>query len=597
MEIPAPRTISEPLGPTAGTAPTPVEPDPALLVEAVRKLVDDTGSEVLRREWRRLYARANEPHFSVVVVGEFSRGKSTLINRLLGAEILPVGAIPTTIRLTRVLYAPEPALVGLLPGGSREILSAAPAEWPQVLGGLAETEPPRWIAFQCGLPDSWLRETGLQLIDTPGAGDLASARSEEVIDAIAVCDATLIAINATMALSLTERAFIAQHVVGRRIPRIFAVLTHLDEVQPSDRAAVVHHVRERLSVLHPDISLAVAHDELDLPADGSVAAAGPGAIAAALAAWAADAEHRARRHRQLLGNLRQFLTLVESELTVRRTAATLAAEERRRELDAERFRFDHARLDWEDLRLDLQARCESAVEWLEGRLGAGETAARERLEHELRRAPDPGAWWQQDLPFRLRQELGALAGVLGESLHRRMMDDATWLGHQIESRFARRLGPASSDPFLSFPAGTEDGGFGDQRDMTGVRVLTRIGAGAATLLGFLLYGPLGIAASVGTGLISEYLIRRHADARRDELARALTQVLDRSLHHGTEAIRQRLIETYESLLAETARQERIWSEARQEAFAASRPNPGDESEAFTASFAALSRFQALVTAG
>src|SRR5579872_5895619 len=37
-----------------------------------------------------------DQRFTLLVLGEFKRGKSTLINRLLGMEALPVGAAPTT---------------------------------------------------------------------------------------------------------------------------------------------------------------------------------------------------------------------------------------------------------------------------------------------------------------------------------------------------------------------------------------------------------------------------------------------------------------------------------------------------------------------
>ncbi|HET9226322.1 MAG TPA: dynamin family protein, partial [Thermoanaerobaculia bacterium] len=329
------------------------------LVAAARRLVDDAGSEALRREWRRLQARLNEPHFSVAVVGEFSRGKSTLINRLLDAEILPVGAIPTTALLTRLRYAPEPSVQGVRRDGSRERLDAAPESWQRMLEG---AEEPPWVTLQYGAPNEWLHVSGIQLFDTPGAGDLESSRMEEVIDAISVSDATLVAIDARMPLSLTEKAFIEQHLLERRVPHIVAVLTHLDEIQPANRAAVTRHVQDRLGALHPEIVFACAHDGAVLPSEVEIGAAGAEAIRAILSQWAAEPEHRELVRRQLFLNLERLLALVESELGARRAAAAMDTKERRRQLEEERFRFDHSRLDWEDLRLALRERCDAAVE-------------------------------------------------------------------------------------------------------------------------------------------------------------------------------------------------------------------------------------------
>ena len=46
--------------------------------------------------------------FRVAVVGEFRRGKTTFINALLGKEILPVDALPTTATLNRITYGSLP---------------------------------------------------------------------------------------------------------------------------------------------------------------------------------------------------------------------------------------------------------------------------------------------------------------------------------------------------------------------------------------------------------------------------------------------------------------------------------------------------------
>jgi ribosome biogenesis GTPase A len=50
-----------------------------------------------------------DQRFTLLVLGEFKRGKSTLVNCLVGREVLPVGAAPTTAVITRITYGEEPA--------------------------------------------------------------------------------------------------------------------------------------------------------------------------------------------------------------------------------------------------------------------------------------------------------------------------------------------------------------------------------------------------------------------------------------------------------------------------------------------------------
>ena len=53
-------------------------------------------------------AKVADEHFEVAIVGEFKRGKSTLINALLGQEVLPADVLPATATLNRVTYSDEP---------------------------------------------------------------------------------------------------------------------------------------------------------------------------------------------------------------------------------------------------------------------------------------------------------------------------------------------------------------------------------------------------------------------------------------------------------------------------------------------------------
>lgn len=52
--------------------------------------------------------RLTEDTFSVAIVGEFKRGKSTLINALLEKDVLPTDVVPTTATLNKVTYSVTP---------------------------------------------------------------------------------------------------------------------------------------------------------------------------------------------------------------------------------------------------------------------------------------------------------------------------------------------------------------------------------------------------------------------------------------------------------------------------------------------------------
>ena len=53
----------------------------------------------------------DQEDFQLVVVGEFSRGKSTFVNAMLGRRILPSSKKPTTAVISRIVYSDEPQFV------------------------------------------------------------------------------------------------------------------------------------------------------------------------------------------------------------------------------------------------------------------------------------------------------------------------------------------------------------------------------------------------------------------------------------------------------------------------------------------------------
>src|SRR3954466_2822374 len=55
-----------------------------------------------------LVKKLEADRFHLVVVGEFNHGKSTFVNALLGANVLPVGVTPTTAVIHHLEYSAEP---------------------------------------------------------------------------------------------------------------------------------------------------------------------------------------------------------------------------------------------------------------------------------------------------------------------------------------------------------------------------------------------------------------------------------------------------------------------------------------------------------
>ncbi|MGH3371437.1 MAG: dynamin family protein, partial [Nocardioidaceae bacterium] len=173
--------------------------------------------------------RLSDPAFTMLVVGEFKQGKSSLINALLAIDVCPVDddvatAVPTIIRhaeqwSAQVLVEPE--------GGGAPVHEPIPFDQVrQFVTDLQESDHARHVhSVEIGVPSALLA-AGLVIVDTPGVGGLGSAHSAITLAALPMADAVLFVSDASQEYSGPELDFL--QTARRLCPHVFGVLTKCD---------------------------------------------------------------------------------------------------------------------------------------------------------------------------------------------------------------------------------------------------------------------------------------------------------------------------------------------------------------------------------
>ncbi|MBA3392706.1 MAG: dynamin family protein [Deltaproteobacteria bacterium] len=186
--------------------------------------------------------------FHLVVLGEFNHGKSTFVNALLGADILPTGITPTTASINHVVYAASPTARVVLNGGESKPLDASQLkEWVTVAGGRANE-----VSYvEVGFP-SELLQNNVVLVDTPGVNDLNEQRAEVTYGYVPRADAVVFLLDAGQALKDSEREFLRSRVLEAARDRLIFVLGKMDMLSADERSAVIDYVRGGLAKITPD---------------------------------------------------------------------------------------------------------------------------------------------------------------------------------------------------------------------------------------------------------------------------------------------------------------------------------------------------------
>lgn len=211
-------------------------------------LADAVGMVTLARDIRTTrIPKLESERFHLVVLGEFNHGKSTFVNALLGADILPVGITPTTASINHVVYAANPAArVVLTSGESRHLEASQVKEWVTVAGGHASE-----VSYvEVGFP-SELLQNNVVLVDTPGVNDLNEQRAEVTYGYVPRADAVVFLLDAGQALKDSEREFLRSRVFEAARDRLIFVLGKMDMLSNDEKPAVVDYVKGGLAKMIP----------------------------------------------------------------------------------------------------------------------------------------------------------------------------------------------------------------------------------------------------------------------------------------------------------------------------------------------------------
>lgn len=209
-----------------------------------------SGFELCRlqeEETAKLADRLENKKITIAVIGQFKRGKTTLINTILGRPVLPVGIVPITAAITRIEYAePEEGV----PEGTAEGTAHDTGDIATVYfrNGLCEQVPAadlhmyiseqenhdneRDVAEVELLTEAEFLKDGLTLVDTPGVGSVHENNSKSAVDFAKESDGVVFMLSVDSPLNQIEVDFLRK--VRRFAGKFYFAVNKIDRVDEEE---------------------------------------------------------------------------------------------------------------------------------------------------------------------------------------------------------------------------------------------------------------------------------------------------------------------------------------------------------------------------
>jgi predicted GTPase len=207
------------------------------------ELAADLGAEHIAATAQATAERVSAGLFYVACVGQFKRGKSTLLNALIGDSLLPTAVVPVTTVPTIIRYGKTLA--------ARVRFEST--EWADIPVNVvedyvSEKKNPENTKHVAGLEifaPSALLQDGMCLVDTPGLGSVFAGNTAATHAFVPHVDAAVVVIGADPPLSGEELHLV--ETVAAQVDYLLFVLNKADRASDAERKVATEFARNVLA--------------------------------------------------------------------------------------------------------------------------------------------------------------------------------------------------------------------------------------------------------------------------------------------------------------------------------------------------------------
>ena len=214
------------------------------VIRAGKNALHELGFLDKEEQFQALVVKLAEDRFNLAVVGQFKRGKSSLMNAIIGRDLLPTGLLPLTSAITTLCYGPEEKVVLQRKGWifEQEIELDELAEYVTERGNPGNEKG--LIEARVELPIPFFRR-GLFFIDTPGIGSANQTSTATTYDFLPEADAVILVTSVEAPMSAVEERFLQD--IRKYVRKLFVVVNKIDLLSAQERPGMIDYIHSTIA--------------------------------------------------------------------------------------------------------------------------------------------------------------------------------------------------------------------------------------------------------------------------------------------------------------------------------------------------------------
>jgi GTP-binding protein EngB required for normal cell division len=219
--------------------------EPGDEIETLKKLeevISRHGLVEFHTALSSIFERLTNVRLEIAVFGQVSSGKSSLLNHILGKDLLPVGVNPITAVPTRIMNGDDEAVSVTF--ADRRTERHALEDLPQFVSEQYNPGNGKGVAKIVVEVQTDRVERGIVFVDTPGLGSLATSGAAETRAYLPHCDLGVVLINAGSTLGLEDIGTIQSLYAAGVAPAV--LLSKADLLKAEDRSRALDYIRTKL---------------------------------------------------------------------------------------------------------------------------------------------------------------------------------------------------------------------------------------------------------------------------------------------------------------------------------------------------------------